>query len=90
MIKKHALGRQSEASGEPKCSQMALFGLPKCTLGTLKKGLGKQDAPKGGSKGKKLHFAPYIVLNIGGGRAGENHRNPDRTRALKRPKHESK
>ena len=45
---------------------MAPFGLPKRPLGTLIYGLGKQGAHKGGSKGKKLHFASYIVQILGG------------------------
>ena len=36
---------------------MALLGLPGGPLGTLTEGMGKQDAPLGGYKGKKLHIA---------------------------------
>ncbi len=68
---------------------MALLGLPRGPLGTLTEGKGKQDAPLGGYKGKKLHIAA-TVCKFKGGRIGHSQRRLEKATPLKYAKPESK
>ena len=62
------MGKHIEASEGLQGSQIALLGLPIGPLGTLTYALGKQDAHKGGYKGKKLHIAATVCNFQGGAR----------------------